>query len=114
MTIAKALKAFFLALNGTEPTGNTIADVVRDGTASVERNNESALATRVTEAEAGIGALETNLGLLETEMNDAVMYHDEGKKTIMLHSSTAESEKIFKLFVTDDGVLTATEAVVAG
>lgn len=118
MTIAKALKAFFLALNGTEPTGDTIADVVRNGAASVERNNESAQAAAVTALTGRVGALETGSATATavTALAGRVtaLETESAKERILLNSATAESTKLFQVTVTDDGTLTATEVVAAG
>ncbi len=118
MTIAKALKAFFLALNGTEPTGDNIADVVRNGAASVERNNESAQAAAVTALTGRVGALETGSATTTavTALTGRVtaLETESSKERILLNSATIGSTKLFQVTVTDDGTLTATEVVVAG
>lgn len=100
MTIADAFKEFFYILNGVKPTGANIAEVVQKGTSSVQRNNESALTTRMAVAEEALGALE-----------NAVTYADATQKSFVLASSTADSEKTFSITVADNGTITATEIV---
>lgn len=107
MTIAKALKAFFNALNGQTPSGNNIAEVIRNGTANVQRNNESALSTRMATAEGKITASEGNISTL----NSTAVKYEAGNKSFVLASSTADSVKTFLITVTDDGTISGTEIV---
>lgn len=39
MTIREAFKLFVKELTGSEPTGETIADVIRDGAAKIKASN---------------------------------------------------------------------------
>lgn len=86
MSIKEALKQMFLALTGVLPTGNTIEEVTRNGAKNV-----------------------VNVKTLDSF---AVKYEDATKKSLVLSSSTASSIKKFRITVTDDGVLTATEIMV--
>lgn len=83
MTVAKALKALFKALTGTEPSGMTVSDVVRNGTGNVP-----------------------NAAVLNMK---AVKYEDTANKSFVLNSSTELSTKKFRITVVDDGTLSATE-----
>lgn len=106
MTVKDALKEFFNKLNGATPSGNNVADVIRNGASSVQQNNESALTTRVVAVETAVAAVETAVAGLA----NSVPYEDDGK-SIILDSSTAESTKKFKITVVDAGTITATEVV---
>lgn len=109
MNIVQALKAFFNALNGQSPSGSNIADVIRNGTANVNLNNESALATRMDTAEDDIEELEADVA--ELQGKDNVEYTDDTKKSFELFSSTTDSVKKFLITVADNGTITATEIV---
>lgn len=116
MNIVQALKAFFNALNGQSPSGSNIADVIRNGTANVNLNNESALATRMDTAEDDIEELEADVAELEADVaelqgKDNVEYTDGTKKSFELFSSTTDSVKKFLITVADNGTITATEIV---
>lgn len=113
MTIVNSLKLFFNKLNGQTPSGNNIAEVIRNGTTNVELNNESSIANRTTTLESTVGALtqgETALPpRVSTLEGSTVQYEDETKTSFTLKSSTDSSTKEFKITITDDGTISATE-----
>lgn len=96
MTIAKALKRFFSNLNGVEPAGTSIADVIANGSSSVSRNNESAIANTVAALDERVESIEESLS---------------GMNELVLNSSTEDSTKKFSVKVDDSGAITATEIV---
>ena len=134
MTIVNSLKLFFNKLNGQTPSGNNIAEVIRNGTTNVERNNESSIANRTTTLESTVGTLnqgetalsprvrtlDSTVGTLtqgETALSprvrtlegSTVQYEDETRTSFTLKSSTDSSTKEFKITITDDGTISATE-----
>lgn len=81
MTILQAFKVFIEKLTGHEAIGNDISEVIRDGSNKVV--NQKTL----------------------------VKYEDTNNKSFVLKSSTASSNKQFRVTVDDTGTLTATEIV---
>lgn len=86
MNIAKMFKQFIYKLTGKMPRGNTIAEVIKNGSNEV-----------------------CNINNLNSAVNEAVKYEAADKKSFVLNSSTAESTKKFRITVVDAGTISATE-----
>lgn len=134
MTIVNSLKLFFNKLNGQTPSGNNIAEVIMNGTTNVDLDYESSIVNRTTTLESAVGTLDqgetalsprvrtldSTVGTLtqgETALSprvrtlegSTVQYEDETKTSFTLKSSTDSSTKEFKITITDDGTISATE-----
>lgn len=134
MTIVNSLKLFFNKLNGQTPSGNNIAEVIMNGTSNVDLDYESSIVNRTTTLESAVGTLDqgetalsprvrtldSTVGTLtqgETALSprvrtlegSTVRYEDETKTSFTLKSSTESSTKEFKITITDDGTISATE-----
>lgn len=134
MTIVNSLKLFFNKLNGQTPSGNNIAEVIMNGTSNVDLDYESSIVNRTTTLESAVGTLDqgetalsprvrtldSTVGTLtqgETALSprvrtlegSTVQYEDETKTSFTLKSSTESSTKEFKITITDDGTISATE-----
>lgn len=134
MTIVNSLKLFFNKLNGQTPSGNNIAEVIMNGTTNVDLDYESSIVNRTTTLESAVGTLDqgetalsprvrtldSTVGTLtqgETALSprvrtlegSTVQYEDETKTSFTLKSSTESSTKEFKITITDDGTISATE-----
>ena len=112
MTISNAIKKFVYSLIGQTPTGNNIADVIKDGAskstnALAKSSDLTSLSGTVTTLSGTVTALS---GTVTTLNGIAVKYEDaETQKSFVLKSSTADSTKSFRITVVDDGTVAATE-----
>lgn len=105
MTISNAIKKFVYSLIGQTPTGNNIADVIKDGAS--KSTNALAKSSDLTSLS---GTVTTLSGTVTTLNGIAVKYEDaETQKSFVLKSSTADSTKSFRITVIDNGTIAATE-----
>ena len=119
MTISNAIKKFVYSLIGQTPTGNNIADVIKDGAsksanALAKSSDLTSLSGTVTTLSGTVttlsGTVTTLSGTVTTLNGIAVKYEDaETQKSFVLKSSTADSTKSFRITVIDDGTIAATE-----
>lgn len=83
MNIAKMFKQFIYKLTGKSPKGNTIAEVIKNGSEEV-----------------------VNITNLD---KSAVKYETADNKSFVINSSTSGSVKKFRITVVDEGTISATE-----